>query len=266
VFRIREPAHVGEDGHDGGGDDRANAGNGLQPAEGRREGGARDVRRQGRFQRAPLRSRTAPEGAVWFDVVPQLAVPCQRGEQLRPPHLGAQTPTQVAQAGPAEESLHGVHLRGLQPHEVAAAAEELAKPGDGGRRHMHDGAIDPLPPPQAIAQLERIPAVTFLGRPVRLEPDLAGIHHDRRAPQAGQFPRDEERHRAGLQRDRGAGGQALRVVPAPESLGRRRYLPLSEHSSAPILDHEHARLAVHVHSHVAFHRAALLNAWGRRLG
>jgi hypothetical protein len=61
-----------------------------------------------------------------FDVGAQLAVPGQCSEELRPRDLGAQTPTAVAQAGPAEEPLHRVHLRGLQPHEVPATAEELA--------------------------------------------------------------------------------------------------------------------------------------------
>src|SRR5262249_32102759 len=86
---------------------------------------------------------------------------------------------------------------------------------------------------------------------------LAGIDHARCAPQRRQLPRDEERHGAGLEGDRRAGRKVLGVVPAPESLRRRRQGPLRHHLPVPVLDHEHARLAVHVHSHVAFHRAAL---------
>ena len=79
---------------------------------------------------------------------------------LVPPDLGAETPAAMAEARPAEQALHRVDLRRLEAHEMPAARQRLAHAGDRGRRHVHDGAIDPAPQP--VAELERIPPVTLL--------------------------------------------------------------------------------------------------------
>src|SRR5262249_60915465 len=144
------------------------------------EGAMRERRGESALQSEPLRARTAPQGSVRFDVVAQLAVPSQGGQQLRPPDLGPEAPAEAPQPRAAQEPFDRVHLRGLEAHEVPPARQRLAQPGNGARRHMHDGAIDPAP--QAVAELEGIPPVTLLRRPMRLEPHLAGIDHDRRAP------------------------------------------------------------------------------------
>jgi hypothetical protein len=131
--------------------------------------------------------------------------PCSGGAQLRPSNLGAETPAEAPQPRAAQEPFDRVHLGGLEADDMPAAGQRLTHPGDGAWRHLHDGPIDVTS--QAVAELERIPPVALLRRPVRLEPQLVGIHHDRRASQARQFPRHEERHRPALQRDRVAAGR-----------------------------------------------------------
>jgi hypothetical protein len=101
------------------------------------------------LQRDPLRPRTAPEFAVRLDVAPQLTMPRQRCEELPPPDLGAETPAEAPQPRAAEEPFDRVHLRRLEAHEVPAARQRLAQPGDRARRHVHDGPIDPAP--QSVA-------------------------------------------------------------------------------------------------------------------
>jgi hypothetical protein len=220
------------------------------------KGGAASCSIQHGLQPTPLGPRTVPDRVVLRDVSPQLIVPRERREQLRPSDLGAETPAQVPEARAAQQPLDRVHLRGLEPHEVAPPRERLAQPHHRARRHVHDGAIDPAP--QAVAELEGIAPVTLLGGAVCLEPHLVGIDHARRQAQCRQLPGHEERHRATLQRDRGARPEPLRLLPALEARRGRRHLPLRDDPTALLLNHEDARLAVDVQSHVAFHRAALL--------
>ena len=119
-----------------------------------------------------------------------------------------------------------------------------------------------LPTAQPLAELERIPAVTLLARPVRLHPHLVGVDHHGAQPHPRELPRGIERHGPGLEGDGCLRRQLVLPPQLPEALRRRRDVATPDNATVLRLDHEHTPLAVHVQTHVRFHRAALLLEFG----
>jgi hypothetical protein len=116
-------------------------------------------------------------------------------------------------------------------------------------------AIDP--PPQALAELVGVAAVTLLARAVGLEPHLVRIDHGRDEAQGRELPGHKERDGARLERHPGPGGQRMVTDQLRKSGSGRRDLSLADHGAIHGLDHEAARLAVDIQSNVVLHRAAL---------
>jgi hypothetical protein len=119
---------------------RCRASSAIRSRVGARRAREKVTRRQGRGP-VPCRIRKGSPFADGF------------GQRAENPHCPAHE-DELSRRAPAPRSR-------LEAHEMPAARQRLAHADDRGRRHVHDGAIDPAPQP--VAELERIPPVTLLG-------------------------------------------------------------------------------------------------------
>ena len=86
---------------------------------------------------------------------------------------------------------------------MPAAGERVSQGGDLWGRDMHDRTVDPTSQP--LADFLGVATITFLRRPISLQPNLVGIDHHRLETEAEQKTCRVERHRPGFQTNPRAG-------------------------------------------------------------